>query len=107
MTQAEIATLLALANGHDRRQVLDDVRVQAWSSLITQEAPDMTLRWATERVNRHYATSTEMLMPAHLVTAWRTERHREMDRAAIQGRQGQPMPDWFRQQISSIGRIPR
>jgi len=104
MTQEEIATLLALANGHDRRQVLDDVRVQAWAALITQEAPEMTLAWATERVNRHYAASTEMLMPAHLVTAWRAERHREMDRAAIQDRRGQPMPDWFRQQI---GRVPR
>jgi len=107
MTQAEIATLLALANGHDRRQVLDDVRVQAWSSLLQQEAPDMTLQWATERVNRHYASSTEMLMPAHLVTAWRSEKHREMDRVAIQAGRGEPMPQWFRDRLADTGRMPR
>lgn len=101
MTQAEIALLLALANGHDQRQGLDDIRVQAWHALIQQEAPDMPLKWAQERVNRHYAAQTTMLMPAHLVTAWRTEKQRHMDRHAIQAPRGTPMPEWFREQISN------
>lgn len=99
MTQAEIAVLLALANGHDQRQGVDDVRVQAWSALITQEAPDMPLTWAQERVNRHYASQTTMLMPAHLVAAWKSERARLADRAAIPRGRGVPMPDWFREMI--------
>lgn len=99
MTQAEIAVLLVLANGHDQRQGVDDVRVQAWHSLLEQEAPDMPLPWAQERVNRHYATQTSMLMPAHLVTAWKTERARERDRAAIPQGQGIPMPAWFKETI--------
>ena len=43
MTQAEVAVLLALANGHDQRQGIDDVKVQAWYSLLTQEAPEMSM----------------------------------------------------------------
>jgi hypothetical protein len=78
MTQAEVAVLLALANGHDQRQGLDDVKVQAWFSLFQQEAPDMTGDWATGQINAHYADSTEMLMPAHLVRAW--SRQRAQDR---------------------------
>jgi hypothetical protein len=104
VTQAEIAVLLALAHGHDPRQSVDDVRVQAWHSLITQEAPDMPLTWAQERVNRHYASQTAMLMPAHLVASWRTERARLTDRAAIPSGAGTPMPDWFREQIRRINR---
>lgn len=99
MTQAEIAVLLALANGHDQRQGVDDVRVQAWHSLIEQEAPDMPLTWAQGRVNRHYAAQTTMLMPAHLVAAWKVERFRQLDRAAIPSGRGTPMPDYLRERI--------
>lgn len=95
MTEGEVAVLLALANGHDQRQGTDDVKVQAWHALLRQEAPRMPLEWALGRVNRHYASSTDMLMPAHLVAAWRAERAREDGRAAIPAGRGVPMPDWF------------
>lgn len=101
MTQAEIAVLLALANGHDPRQGVDDVRVQAWWSLIQQEAPDMPLEWAQERVNRHYAAQMTVLMPAHLVTAWRSEKARQSDHRAIPRGRGVPMPAWFRDRVRS------
>ena len=104
MRESDVAVVLALANGHDQRQGVDDVKVQAWHALFAQEAPDMTRDFAVERVNYHYARSTEMLMPAHLVTAWRTEKARRTDRVAISG-QGQPMPDWFRERISNTYRI--
>ena len=99
MKQADVAVILALANGHDQRHGIDDVKVQAWSSLFQQEAPDMTREWAVERVNRHYARSTDMLMPAHLVTAWRSEKYRHLDRAAIPTGRGVPMPEWVREGI--------
>ena len=99
MKQAEIATLLALANGHDPRQRLDDIRVQAWWDLMQQEAPDMPYDFAHEQVNRHYALFTDMLMPAHLITAWKNLKQRRRDRDAIPAGRGIPMPDYVREQI--------
>lgn len=99
MTQAEIATLLALANGHDPRQRIDDIRVQAWHDLISQEAADMPYEFARQQTNRHYALLTDMLMPAHLITAWRNYKNRHRERNAIPRGEGTPMPEWFRDQI--------
>jgi hypothetical protein len=73
MNQAEVAMLLALANGHDQRHGIDDVKVQAWFALFRQEAEGLTYEWAAQWVNAYHARSTEMLMPAHIVTAWREE----------------------------------
>lgn len=99
MRQADVAIILALANGHDQRHGIDDIKVQAWHSLLQQEAPDMTRDWAQSRINYHYARSTEMLMPAHLVTAWRAERRIAMDRLSLPTGDGIPMPEWVRQQV--------
>lgn len=98
MNQTDVAIVLALANGHDQRQGTDDVKVQAWHALLQQEAPDMPREWAVERVNFHYARSTDMLMPAHLVTAWRAHKRLQQDRVALPSA-GVPMPQWFRQQV--------
>jgi len=99
MRQAEIAVILVLANGHDQRQGIDDVRVEAWADLLNQEAPLMDVDFARQFVNKHYASSTEMLMPAHLVTAWKSYRRSIMDQPALSSEPGMPMPDWFKQQI--------
>jgi hypothetical protein len=100
MRQAEIAVILVLANGHDQRQGIDDVRVQAWWDLFNQEAPLMTVDFARQFVNRHYATSTDMLMPAHLVTAWKSYRRTVIDQYALPTEAGVPMPDWFKQRMN-------
>jgi len=99
MNQADVAILMALANGHDQRHGIDDVKVQAWHALLQQEAPDMTRGWATERINWHYARSTEMLMPAHLVTAWRNRKAYVEDRYSLASAPGVPMPEWFRREV--------
>lgn len=104
MNETETAILLALANGHDQRQGTDDVKVQAWFALFSQEAPDMDAAWAMEKVNRHYSLMTDMLMPAHLVTAWKARKHRDLDRQAIPSGPGTPMPDWFREQVKGLRR---
>ncbi len=96
MNQSEVAVVLALANGHDQRQGIDDVKVQAWYALLQQEAPEMTIGWAKERINWHYARSTEMLMPAHLVTAWKARKRYVEDRYSLPAGKGVPMPEWFR-----------
>lgn len=102
MNETQTAILLALANGHDQRHGTDDVKVQAWFSLFSQEAPDMDHEWAVARVNWHYARTTDMLMPSHLVTAWRNERRRAMERLAIPSGAGTPMPDWFKDEIRRL-----
>lgn len=99
MRETDVAILLALSNGHDQRQGTDDVKVQAWHALFEQEAPDMPREWAAQRINYHYARSTDMLMPAHLVTAWKTAKRMQQDRLAIPNGPGVPMPDWFRDQV--------
>lgn len=100
MKQADVAILIALANGHDQRQGTDDVKVQAWHALLEQEAPDMPREWAVERINFHYARSTEMLMPAHLVTAWKSAKRITADRAALPKGDGVPMPQWLKEAIT-------
>jgi hypothetical protein len=99
VTETDVAILIALANGHDQRQGTDDVKVQAWHTLLQQEAPDMPREFAAERINFHYSRSTEMLMPAHLVTAWKAKKRAAMDRAALPQGRGVPMPEWFREAI--------
>ena len=101
MTQAEVAVLLALANAHDPRQGIDDVRVQAWWDLLAQEAPDLPLDFAKETLNRHYARSTGTFMPTHLVAAWKNERERGRGIAdLVPTGTGVPMPEWFRERWS-------
>ena len=99
MRQAEIAVILVLANGHDQRQGIDDVRIEAWADLLNQEAPLMDVGFARQFVNKHYASSTEMLMPAHLVTAWKSYRRSIADQPALNAEPGMPMPAWFKEQI--------
>jgi hypothetical protein len=102
VNETETAILLALANGHDQRHGTDDVKVQAWYALFSQEAPEMEYPWAAERVNWHYARTTDMLMPAHLVRAWKDQRAREMERRAIPSGNGSPMPAWFKEEMKKI-----
>jgi len=80
MNQQEVAVLLALANGHDQRHGIDDVKVQAWHALFAQECPDLTPDFAARKINEHYAKTTDMLMPAHIVTSWKY--HRQLARSS-------------------------
>jgi len=102
MNQAETAAILALANGHDQRHGLDDVKVQAWHSLFAQSAPDLTATFAADVVNQHYARSTDMLMPAHIVTAWRQHKTYERSRRVLAMRPGVPMPDYVKAQVAAL-----
>lgn len=103
MNEAQVAVLLALANGHDQRHDTSDVKVQAWFSLLLQEAPDMDLDWAVQKVNAHYAKTTDMLMPAHLVASWKHHKTYQRDRRLLRASTGTPMPEWFKKQMREIG----
>lgn len=97
-----MAVLLALANGHDQRQDASDVKVGAWFSLLSQEAPDMDFDWAVERINYHYGRTTDMLMPSHLVTAWKHHKTYQRDKKHLRAAAGTPMPDWFKKQVEEL-----
>lgn len=102
MRETEVAVLLALAHGHDQRHDTSDIKVRAWWSLFQQEAPTMEYEWAQHRINEHYARTTDMLMPAHLVTAWKQHRSIQWGKAAIPRGTGVPMPEWFKEQRREI-----
>ena len=102
MNETQVAMLLALANGHDQRHGTDDVKVAAWYSLLTQEASDMTFDWAQRNVNDHYARSTDMLMPSHIVAAWKNHKSYERSRRAALPVQGVPMPAYVKQAVQEL-----
>ena len=104
ISEARVAVLLALANGHDQRHGTDDVKVRAWFALLSQEAPDLDQDWAVQRINEHYARSTDMLMPAHLVSAWRNHKSYQRSRALARQPVGTPMPEWFKRQVQDLKR---
>lgn len=65
MMTAELTLLLTRIQVLDNRQV-DQLTIEAWADVL----PDwLTLEDATTAVNQHFATSTEYLKPAHIVTA--------------------------------------
>lgn len=104
MNQQQVAVLLALANGHDQRHGIDDVKVQAWHALFQQECPDLDADFAARKVNEYYARNTQMLMPSHIVTAWKQQKTRDRERNAIPVGHGVPMPDYVREQISRLSK---
>lgn len=102
MNETQVAVLLALANAHDQRQGTNDVKVSAWYLLLEQEAPDMTFEWAQRRINEHYAKTTDMLMPSHLVASWKNHKTYERSRRVVTEQQGIPMPDYVKQAIEEL-----
>lgn len=74
MTPADTARVLAKAQAYDRRTV-GEADVLAWHEAIG----DLGLADSLEAVRRHFTTSTDWLMPAHIrviVAAIREERRR-------------------------------
>jgi hypothetical protein len=102
MKEADVATLLALANGHDQRHGMSDVKVRAWFVLFEQEAADMEPVWAQKKINEHYARTTDMLMPAHLVTAWKQHKRYERNRLSVTAGRGVPMPDYVKAEMQRL-----
>lgn len=62
MKKAEVAKLLTLISAFDSRTVGIDT-VEAWFPIVQ----DVTPQDAVTAVRNHFATSTEYLMPAHVV----------------------------------------
>jgi uncharacterized protein involved in exopolysaccharide biosynthesis len=81
MTPGEIARLLAAAAMFDYRKV-EKADAQAWHLVLG----DLDFDDAMEALRRHYAESTERLMPAHVrqgVRTIRNERRRPSEALAL------------------------
>jgi hypothetical protein len=82
MKPSEAAKLLAVAAAFDNRTV-GETDATAWSLALG----DATLAEASAAVVEHYTTSTERVMPAHVVAAVRSNR-----RANLRGAGEMPFP---------------
>lgn len=76
MSPEEVAALLAYIAALDNREVTREM-VVAWSPLLEMADGET----AIEAVRNHFATSTDYLMPAHVVTYIREKRKRDAEGA--------------------------
>ena len=70
MKRSEAALLLAKISAYDRRTV-GDADIEAWAEVLPE---DMPLADALDAVRDHFRSSTEFLMPLHLIDAVRSIR---------------------------------
>lgn len=112
MTDEEAGMVLAFAATLDMRlsppTVEDGIaRAKAWAATL---ATDMPVRFAVNAVRKHYAATTETIMPAHLNTVWRAQSELDRGRRAVEAAragQGVPMPPEVRARIQRIlGKTP-
>lgn len=108
MQESETAKILAKAALIDNRHI-DRETVKAWHEVIGHIDFDVALAALTI----HRRTSTEYLMPAHIIANLRRardERAIEANRLrALDPPRPQPrtkMPDWFRDKLASFGKLP-
>ena len=104
MTKDEIAKLLVIAMGIDARLNAADqnafiAKVEGWALALSNS---MTLDFARQAVGKHYAGSTDSLMPAHLNTLWKVERDKRPVVAITNNDERIPMPDNVRALIKGM-----
>lgn len=94
MDLTQTAALLTVIASYDRRQ-LAEADVHAWHEALGHHSAHD----CREAVTRHYRTSTDWLMPAHinrLVIAARNDAHRPAGITDPTRTDLVTMPDWFR-----------
>ena len=106
MTKDEIAKLLVIAMGIDARLNAADqnafiAKVEGWSLALSNS---MTFEFARDSVGKHYANSTDSLMPANLNALWKSERDRQPVLTITDKTEAVPMPDNVRALIRDWGK---
>ena len=109
MTKEEISKVLMIAMAIDNRLNVSDknlfiAKVEGWSMALSKS---MTFEFAREAVGRHYANSSNTLMPADLNVLWRVEIDRiksteKLSEITCEGPKT-PMPESLRVLMRSIG----
>lgn len=85
MNKDEIAKVLIIAMGIDARLNAADqnafvAKVEGWNLALSKSMP---FEFAREALGKHYASSTDSVMPANLNALWRAERDRTSQIAQI------------------------
>ena len=108
MQKSEVAQLLAKAALIDNRRI-DAATVEAWHEVIGHVPYDVALTALTI----HRRTSSEYLMPAHIIANLRKARDQQAVEAnrmrALDPPKPSPrtkMPEWFREAIANFGKTP-
>lgn len=109
MNLKEITTLLGTASMIDprvTRKTSEEVlgMAQAWLKILDDR---ITLEFALQTLQEHYATSTETFMPAHLMKPWKAFRKEQLERESVAQLTGTletgGMPDSVRAKLLEIG----
>lgn len=108
MNKAEIGKVLAIAVAIDARLGAADetgfrAKVEGWSLAISEA---MTFEFARDAIGKHYKSSTDSVMPAHLNAMWTAHRSREHEidnvRAIGSIPRSQGMPDDVRAKLVKL-----
>lgn len=104
MTKDEIAKLLVIAMGIDARLNAADqnafiAKVEGWALALSNS---MTFEFARDALGKHYAGSTDSIMPANLNSLWKVERDKEPVRAIDDGQERIFMPDNVRELLKEM-----
>jgi vacuolar-type H+-ATPase subunit C/Vma6 len=109
MNKAEVGKVLAIAFSIDARLGAADeagfrAKVEGWSLALSET---ITFEFARDAVAKHYKTSTESVMPAHINAMWTAHRSRQHEidnvRAIGSSPKSQGMPDDVRARLVELG----
>jgi len=109
MNKDDISKLLVIAMGIDSRMNISDqnlfiARVEGWKMALKE---NMTFDFAKNAIGKHYANSTDSVMPAHLNSQWKIEVDRKAHKGQLEAsshesaRKG--MPEDVRAELQRIG----
>jgi vacuolar-type H+-ATPase subunit C/Vma6 len=111
MNKAEIGKVLAIAVSIDARLSASDeagfrAKIEGWSLALSET---MEFEFARDAVGKHYKSTTDSIMPAHLNAMWTAQRSRQHEidnvRAIGSSPKSQGMPDDVRQKLKVMGLI--
>lgn len=111
MTEAEALQLIGQANLLDARCRIDADRAVMWAGVLA----DVSLEDALWAMREHYRTSTDSMLPAHLLTLLRARRREEADRRyherlELEQREATakaaPMPPEVRAELERLRKAP-
>lgn len=109
MNKQEISQILIIAMGIDNRLNVQDenqliAKVEGWYLALSKS---MTYEFAREAIGRHYATSTDVVMPANLNTYWRVELDKksnlQIEKSNNSRQKSTGMPDTARELLQQFG----
>jgi hypothetical protein len=106
MNRAEVAVLLSVLSVHEPYTTNDSIAVQTWLDTLDE---DMTAEFARHHVAYHYSQpDASRLTCGALNGAWRRLRQPDPALLALEDAKAAsvPMPEWFKERISQIGRMP-